>query len=145
MHTTLLLIFIGFATIGRCEERLVTSAGKHSGENGKMNLELSSVDEKHIQFCVSWEGKRQLEDGLIATTTWEQKFDEPVPVAPQKWAFCFVGGDELWFCNGEGIIYRYKGAANGLESSANCTDKNLEEAAPKILKKWIKERRRPAL
>ena len=65
------------------------SVGKHAATDGKISVELSIPDKKHIKFRVSLEAER-LEEGLRkVVSVWNESLDDQFSVAAQQWAFYF--------------------------------------------------------
>jgi hypothetical protein len=132
MRILTVIVSLMLSVLAHGKEFLVTSAGIHSPKGGAISLELSIPNKSHLVFTVEFvlNGSGEGPDS-----------NNPFPVAAGRWAFCFVGKDELWFYDGEGTFIRWKAARDGLESTGICDDPKIGEGAPEALKNWIGPKR----
>jgi hypothetical protein len=143
--TALVQLFglFGFAIIAHGQELLVTSPGTYTATGGCLSVEIKLCDPEHIDFKIEWTLKELKEiDNVQHTITraWSQGFlYQPFPVIRDRWAFCMVSSNELWFCDGgKGFIYR-KGTSTGI-GPIGCPAPKLGERAPDTLKQWLSKK-----
>jgi len=129
----------GCSTLQDGKGELVTSVGKHNYQDGKLVVQVEVPDRNHVAWNVSWEvvhvrgsGERPL------VQSWSENTPQPQSVSADRWAFYFIGPNELWFYDGKGKFLQFRGTSKGLVSEL--CDPQVSRRAPKALKRWIKER-----
>ncbi len=142
-HWTALVQLVGlfgFAITARGEELLVTSPGTYTATGGCLSVEIKLPDPEHINFKVEWKLKEIDNVGHVIRHEWSQGFFyQPLPVVRDRWAFCMVSSNQLWFYNGrDGYMYR-EGTTNGIGPNI-CPDPKMGERAPDPLKRWVSKK-----
>ena len=127
--------------IGRAEEDLITAAGKFGRDEGRITLEVNLPDPDHLVWTLVFKS-----DYVHPVTgkTWNRsrsvRADVPLPVAREKWAFCFGVEGQVWLYDGNGTILRYQDSAAGMKTVGKCADPEIEKQAPAALQSWIKKK-----
>jgi hypothetical protein len=128
---------LGLFALAACSqsEKIITSAGKYAGDDGRLSVNIGAPDSSHLSILVKWETVSR--NGVHMTQT--EGSAMPMPVRANQWMFYFRGNDELWFYDG-GVLSCYKGTAAELSLAQSCSEANIADRAPEAVRQWIKSK-----
>lgn len=142
MFRLLLLISLTCVPCLQGQEKLVTSL-QGSSEQGGMAVTASMPTKKTLLFSVKWTRTEKQADGASVVTVTECSIADPKDahdVEPGRWAFCFVGDNEMWFYDGKKSFWRHRGEGEGI--AVTCPDPSLSKDVPNALRAWADKRPR---
>jgi hypothetical protein len=134
---TLLLLGIGVITVAKKSDLLITRSGEYSSGDKKTWLKVSNSSDGHVALEIAFKINMQVPGmGPNTEVTESRRFADWVE-EQARWACCISEAGDVWLYDGGGTFTLFRRKADGIQKLATCSEADLGERAPEVMKRWI--------
>jgi hypothetical protein len=134
---TLFLLGIGMITVAKGADLLVTRSGEYSSNDKKTWLKVANSVDGHIKLEIAFKIHMQVPGMGPNTEVTDSRRFEDWAVKQRPWACCIAEAGDVWLYDGGGIFTQFRRKPDRIETLASCSEPNLGDRAPKVMKQWI--------